>query len=233
MWEPETTHERQTNRRKKANRGTRKGQAKPGGVRGKQKDQAARGRVRRTRAHPGGQPARRGQEGGANANTQGTLAWRPPTCKGRCGRPHEAAPVHQPSPLSNDRRYRKPDGSVTGSTHANHRSARSPRLTPEGPARDKPIAGPQAVRGEGSPAPLPRRGPAAGTMNPVIGRPPRAPRSQLVKLGAQAPGQGKGTTAYRKPTRAPRAASLEEARGTTWGHEARQRGTPPATTKAH
>ena len=30
---------------------------------------------------------------------------------------------------------------MTGSAHANHRSARSPRPTPEGPARDKPIAG--------------------------------------------------------------------------------------------
>ena len=31
----------------------------------------------------------------------------------------------------------------TGSTHANHRSAGSPRTTPEGPARDNPIAGPR------------------------------------------------------------------------------------------
>ena len=30
---------------------------------------------------------------------------------------------------------------MTGSTHANHRSARSPRQTTEGPARDNPIAG--------------------------------------------------------------------------------------------
>ena len=32
---------------------------------------------------------------------------------------------------------------MTGSTHANHHSARSPRPTLEGPARDNPIAGPQ------------------------------------------------------------------------------------------
>ena len=32
---------------------------------------------------------------------------------------------------------------MTGSTHANHRSARSPRPTPEGPARDNPITGPR------------------------------------------------------------------------------------------
>ena len=30
----------------------------------------------------------------------------------------------------------------TGSTHANHRSLSSPRPTPEGSARDNPIAGP-------------------------------------------------------------------------------------------
>ena len=32
---------------------------------------------------------------------------------------------------------------MTRSTHANHRSALSPRPTPEGPARDNPIAGPR------------------------------------------------------------------------------------------
>ena len=32
---------------------------------------------------------------------------------------------------------------MTGSTHDNHRSACSPRPTPEGPARDNPIAGPR------------------------------------------------------------------------------------------
>ena len=70
-------------------------------------------------------------------------------------------------------------------------------------------------------------------MSPVLGRPPRAPRSRPVKPGAQAPGLGKGTTASVKPTGAPRAAGPDEARRTTRGHEARQRGTPPATTKAH
>ena len=69
--------------------------------------------------------------------------------------------------------------------------------------------------------------------NPVLGRPPRAPRSRPVKPGAQAPGVGKGTTASRKLTGAPRATGPDEARRTTRGHEARQRGTPPATTKAH
>ena len=107
------------------------------------------------------------------------------------------------------------------------------RGTPEGPARDNPIRGPERVQRRASPAPLPWRGPAAGTMSPVLGRPPRAPRSHPVKPGAQAPGVGKGTTASGKPTRAPRATGPDEAPRTTRGHEARQRGTPPATTKAH
>ena len=43
----------------------------------------------------------------------------------------------------------------------------------------------------------------------------------------------KGTTASGKLTGAPRATTPDEARRSTRGHEARQRGTPPATTKAH
>ena len=99
--------------------------------------------MRGTRTRPGGWPARPGQEEQAHAHTHGTEAWRPPTRKGRCRRPHETAPVHRPSPSSNDGRSGKPDASVTRSTHANHRSARSPRPIPEGPARDNPIAGPR------------------------------------------------------------------------------------------
>ena len=77
----------------------------------------------------------------AHTYTHGTRVWRPPTRKSRCQHPHKTAPVHRPSPPSKDGQHGKPDPSVTGSTHANHRSARSPRATPEGPARDNPIAG--------------------------------------------------------------------------------------------
>ena len=157
----------------------------------------------------------------------GTWAWRPPTCKGRCRRPHETAPMHRPSPPSNDGRYGKPDASMTGSTHANHRSARSPRPTPEGPARDKPIAGPRGLRHGASPAPLPRRGPAAGTRSPVLGRPPRAPRSHPVRPG------GERHHGVGKVNRSTRITGPDEPQRTTRGQEARQRGTPPATAKAH
>ena len=80
----------------------------------------------------------------------------------------------------------------------------------------------------GTPAPQP-----PDTMSPVFGQPPRAPRSRPVNPGAKAPGMGKGTTASGKPTGAPRATGPDEARRTARGHEARQRGTLPATTTGH
>ena len=100
-------------------------------------------KVRRTKTRPGGRPARPGEKGRAHAHTHGTRAWRPPTRKGRCRRPHKTALMHRPSPMWNDGQYGKPDTSVTGSTHSNHHSARSPRPTPEGPTRNNPIAGPR------------------------------------------------------------------------------------------
>ena len=177
---------------------------------------------------PGGRPARPGQEEQAHTNTCGTRAWRPPTRKVRFRRPHETAPVHRPSPPSNDGRSGKPDASVTGSTHANHRSARSPRPMPEGPARDNPIAGPRTGTTRSEPSASSRRGPAAGTKSPVLGRPPRAPRSRPVKPGAQAPGVGKGTTATGKPTGAP---SHRTGRGAA--HHTGPRGTPERHAAGH
>ena len=129
--------------------------------------------MRRTRTRPGGQPARPGQDGRAHAHAHGTRASRPPTRKGRCRRPHETAPVHRPSPPSNDGRYGKPDASVTGSTHANHRSTRSPRPTPEGPARDNPIAGPRTVRTRSEPS-VPASAGASGRHNEPGSRPASA-----------------------------------------------------------
>ena len=60
-------------------------------------------------------------------------------------------------------------------------------------------------------------------MSPVLRRPPRAPRSRPVKP----PGWRKGP---RRPET--RATGPDEAGRTTQGHEACQRSTPPATTKA-
>ena len=89
--------------------------------------------------------------------------------------------------------------------------------------------GPERVRRGARPAPLPRQGPAAGTKSPVFGRPPRAPRSHPVKLGATTSGVGKGTTPTGKLTRAPRATVRDEARRTNAG----ARGTPERHTAGH
>ena len=138
---PENTERRrQQERTKKTKKPQQTGRTKPGGGRTKNKEKAATGR---TRTPPGGRPARPGQGKDAHAHKRATRAWRPPTRKGRCCRPHEIAPVHRRSPPSKEGRYGRPDASVTGSTYAYHRSARSPRPTPEGPARDNPIAGPR------------------------------------------------------------------------------------------
>ena len=74
--------------------------------------------------------------------------------------------------------------------------------------------------------PLPRWGPAAGTMSPVPGLPPRAPRSRPVNPGVKAPGMGKGTTVSAKSTGATEATGPDEALRTTRGHKARCRPQP-------
>ena len=66
-------------------------------------------------------------------------------------------------------------------------------------------------------------------MSPVLGQPPRAPRSRPVKPGAQAPGVGKGTTASGKPTGAPE--SNRTGRGAA--HHAGPRGTPERHAVGH
>ena len=58
------------------------------------------------------------------------------------------------------------------------------------PPRTTPSRGPEQVQRGARPAPLPRQEPAAGTMSPVLGRPPSAPRSHPVKPGATGPGGG-------------------------------------------
>ena len=70
-------------------------------------------------------------------------------------------------------RYGKTDASVTRSTHANHRSARSPRPTPEGPARDNPIAGPRTGTTRSEPS-VPASAGASGMHNEPGSRPASA-----------------------------------------------------------
>ena len=97
---------------------SQQGDPSPEGAEQRTRTERPQEKVRRTRTRPGGRPARPGQASHAHAHKRGTQAWRPPTRKGRCRRPHEPAPVHLPSPPSKDRRYRKRDASVNRSTHA-------------------------------------------------------------------------------------------------------------------
>ena len=115
---PVTVRVRATGEREKKRKGTGKEEKKKNArvtpaPRGPSKAEGQNSQ-RKGEAHQNA-PARPAQ---AQAQTRGTRAWRPPTRKGRCWRAQETAPVHQPSPLSEDGRYRKPDASVTGSTHA-------------------------------------------------------------------------------------------------------------------
>ena len=111
-------------------------------------------------------------------------------------------------------RPRVSDRVHTRQTTAAHAAQDRSRRDPPGKT---PSRGPERVRRGARPAPLPRQGPAAGTMSLVLGRPPRAPRSHPVKPGATAPGVGEGTTATGKPTGAPRATGPDEDRRTNAG----------------
>ena len=112
-----------------------------GAEQAKSEPRTAKGKVRHTKTRPEGRPARHGQAGHAHAHTRGTRAWRPPTRKGRCRRPHKIAPVHRPSPPSQDRRYGKPDASVTGSTHAKPPQRTQPKNEAGGTRQRQPNRG--------------------------------------------------------------------------------------------
>ena len=122
------------------------------------------------------------------------------------------------SPTKERRTVRK-NGRVSDRVHtrqttAVHAAQDRSRRDPPGTT---PSRGPERVRRGARPAPLPRQRPAAGTKSPVLGRPPRAPRSHTVKPGATALGVGEGTTVTGKRTGAPRATGPREERRTNAG----------------
>ena len=118
------------------------GQPQPGGGRADEEStkNGQRNMVRRTKTRPGCRHARPSQES-THTHTRDTGAWRPPTRKGRCWRPHETALVHRPSPLSKDGRYGKPDASVTGSTHAKPPQRTQPKTEAGGTRQGQPHCG--------------------------------------------------------------------------------------------
>ena len=99
-----------------------------------------------------------------HTHTQRTQAWRPLTRKRRCRRPHETAPVHRPSPPLKDRPYGKPDGLVTGSTHAKRPQHTQPKTEAGGTRQGQPIVGPRTGTTRSAPSALASAG-ASGRHN--------------------------------------------------------------------
>ena len=97
------------------------------------------------------------------------------------------------------------------------------------PPRKKPSRGPEQVQHGAHPEPLPRRGHAAGTMSPVLGRPQCAPRSRPVNSGAKAPGVAERHQGVGKADQ-----STESTRaGRGQAHRAGPRGTPERHAAGH
>ena len=126
------------------------------------------------------------------------------------------------------RTVQETDVSVTGTTHANHRSARSPRRTPQGPARDNFIAGPRTGTTRSEPS-APASAGASGRQNEPGSRPPSAcPAQPRSKAGRASPRAGKRHHSVGKANR--RTESDRNGRGAAHdaGRRGRHRGTPPA-----
>ena len=227
----ETTEPHKGNNQKKKGqtKEQERGNPKPEGAEQSRKTKRPKEKVRRTKTRPGGRPARPGKEGRAHGHTHGTRAWRPSTRKGTCRRPHGTATVHRPSPPSNDGRYGKPNPAVTGSTHANHRSARSPRPKPEGPARNNSIAGPRTGTTRSEPS-APASAEASGRHNEPGSRPASAgPAQPPSKAGGASPGCGERHHGVGKADR-----STESNRtGRGAAHHVGPRGTPERHAAGH
>ena len=107
--------------------------------------QKAKATKRKSEAHQNapGRPARPTRPRRASTRTHardpGVASSDPQGAVSASTRNSPSAPAE--SPVERRTVQEKPDASVTGSTHTNHRSARSTRPTPEGPTRDNPIAG--------------------------------------------------------------------------------------------
>ena len=159
---------------------------------------------------------------------------RPTNFNKLCRRPHETAPVHRLSPPSRDGRYGKTDASVTGSTHANHRSARSPRPTPEGPARDNPVAGPRTGTTRSKPR-VPASAGASGRHNEFGSRPASVcPAQPPSKAGGASPWGGERHHGVRKADRSTEShrtgrGTAHHAGATRHAREARRRPQPRHT----
>ena len=118
---------------------------------------------------------------------------------------------------------------MTGSTHANYRSARSPRPTPEGPARDNPIARPRTGTARSVPS-APVSAGASGRHNDPGCRPASAcPAQSPSKAGGASPRGGERHHGVGKADRSTE--SDRTGRGTA--HHAGPPGTPEGHAARH
>ena len=218
--------------KKKTNNNHKQGNPSPEGAeQAKSEPRTAIGKVRRTRTRPGGRPAPPGQAGHAQAHTRGTRAWRPPTRKGRCRRPHQTAPVHRPSPPLQDGRYRKPDASVTGSTHAKPPQRTQPKTEAGGTRQGQPHRGaPNGYDAERAQRPCLGRGqrqahePGSRPASTCPAQPPSKARGDSPRGGGRHHGDGK---ADRSTESGPTGRGAAHQRGATkHAREARRRPQP-------
>ena len=118
---------------------------------------------------------------------------------------------------------------MTGSTHANHRSARSPRRTPQEPARDNPIRGPQTGTMRSEPGASASAG-ARGRHNQPVSRPASAcPVQPPSKAGGASPRGGERHHGVGKADQSTE--GDRTGRGTA--HHAGPRGTPDRHAARH
>ena len=118
---------------------------------------------------------------------------------------------------------------MTGSTHANHRSAGSPRPTPEGPARDYPIAGPRKGTTRSEPS-APASAGASGRHKEPGSRPAFAcPAQPPSKAGGASP---RGGERHHGDGKADRSTESDQT-GRGAAHHAGQGGTPERHAVGH
>ena len=118
---------------------------------------------------------------------------------------------------------------MTGSTHANHRSARSPKPTPEGPARDNPIAEPRTGTTRSDPS-APASAGASGRHKEPGSRPASAcPAQPPSKAGGTSPG---GWERHHGDGKADRSTDSDRTKQGA-AHHAGPRGTPERHAAGH
>ena len=118
---------------------------------------------------------------------------------------------------------------MTGSTHPHHRSARGTRPTPEGPARDNPVAGPRTGTMRSEPS-APASAEASGRHNEPGSRPASAcPAQPPSNAGDASPRAGESHHGVRKAHRSTE--SDRTRRGAL--HRAGRPGTPEGHAAGH